>query len=140
MYNWPFHVSNRHTIVKTRLLGVALTYDTIYHNNNIYQGHLIPMKNITRHFILYLNLWLITDVILGLLDLGLWCLTPLSTIFQLYHGGQFNCMVEKKGENHRPVANQRQLYHIIYLVYRVHLAMNGVQTHNFRGDRHWLHG
>jgi hypothetical protein len=41
---------------------------------------------------------------------GLWYLMLLSTIFQLYRGGQFIMLAETgvPGENHRPVANHWQ--------------------------------
>jgi len=61
-------------------------------------------------------------------------LTTLSTIFQLYHDSQFSLVNETGvcGENHRPAAS-----HI--MLYRVHLTMSGLWTHNFSSNRHWLY-
>ena len=71
--------------------------------------------------------------------LGLWYLTPLPTTFQLYLGSQFiGGETEVYPVKTRDLLQVPNEHHYIKL-HRVHLAMSGIRTYNFSGDRHWLH-
>jgi hypothetical protein len=74
-----------------------------------------------------------------------WCLTPFSAIFQqpfrsilflLYLVGQFDCLEKPEYSEKTIVLSQftKEIYHI--KLYRVHLAMSGIQAHRVSGDMH----
>jgi len=68
----------------------------------------------------------------------LWCLTPLSTISQLYRGCEFYCWGEPEYPDETIDLSQvtDKLYNKMF--YRVDIAMSGIRPHNVRGDRYLL--
>jgi hypothetical protein len=60
--------------------------------------------------------------------LGLWCLTPLSTIFQLYRDGQLHWW-RKRRTRRKPPTCCKSLTK--FITYRVHLAIGGFELTTF---------
>jgi len=72
-------------------------------------------------------------------DVWSWCLTPLSTIFQLYRGSQFYWWEKPVYPAKTTDLSQVTVKLSQILLYWVHLSISGAWTHNISCDWLWLH-
>ena len=111
------------------IISINKSWNVLSHNNHMF--FLLPLLvSVTTcsNYITKVNI-----------ELGLWCLTPLSTIFELYRGGQFYWWRNRSTRRKPPDMPQvtDKLYHI--KLNWAYFDMSGIRTHMFSGYRHWSH-
>ena len=80
----------------------------------------------------------LVHIVFAMLDwvgIGIWCLTPLSKIFQLYTMAVNLIGGGNRSTRRKPPTCPKTLTNCHIMLYRVHLAMSGICTHNVCGDR-----
>ena len=108
-------------------------------NNNM--GHLfwnkIWISLIHKHLLTNLAL---CEQIVNDMGLVLWCLMPLSTIFQLYQFYWWR-KPEHRGKKHQPAPSHWQIWshNVVSSTHRHERDYALIQTRNISSDMHWLH-
>ena len=139
------YISRQYDFLKFVIIMVYINNKIFLNKNGKLELFMLLFSIHKKHnisiFTLFLRLICLSAFIIQILKkkigLGLWCLMPLSIIFQLYHGGQF-CWWRKPEDpekNTDLLQVSAKLYNIVFST----PCLSGIQTHNVSGDRNWLH-